>query len=183
MKVEGSHGHEITGQNSNKLESNSLQSQWLHHDRCKIQLDSEDRNTIIRGERLNDKHINYAQSLLSDKFPDITGLNSPLLQQKIRLDSSRPFVQILHVHNDHWIIISNLCCETGVICVYDSVYNNISSEVKQLINKICGSGISVVMYNKIPKQVGATDRRIYAKLLFYMESTPLATINHHYDVI
>ena len=78
------------------------------------------------------------------------------------MDSSGPFVQILHVHNDHWITISNLCCETGVVYIYDSVYNNISSEVRQLINNICGSGISVVMYNKIPKQIGATDCGIYA---------------------
>lgn len=76
IKVEGS--DEIIGQSSNKFESNSLKSQWLHHVRCKIQLDSEDRNTIIHGERLNDKHIHYAQCLLSDKFPDVTGLKSTL---------------------------------------------------------------------------------------------------------
>ena len=121
------YGHEITGQNSNQLESNLSESQWLCHDRCKIQLDSDDRNAIIHGQRLNDKHINYAQGLLSDKFPDVAGLKSTLLQQKIRLDSSRPFVQILHVHNDHWITVSNLSSEMGVVYIYDSVYNSISS--------------------------------------------------------
>ena len=160
IKVEGS--HEITGQNSNKLERNLSESQLLHHDRCKIQLDSDDRNAIIHGQRLNNKHINYAQSLLSDKFPDVAELKSTLLQQKIRLDSSRPFVQILHVHNDHWITVSNLCSETGVVYIYDSVYNSISSEVRQLIDNMCGLRISVVMYNKMPKQIGATDCGIYA---------------------
>ena len=107
-------------------------------------------------------YINYTQSLLSDKFPDVTGLKSTLLQQRIRVDSNKPFVQILHVHNDQWITISNLCCEAGVVCVYDSIYDNISSEVRQLIDNICGSGISVVMYDKMPKQIGTTDCGIYA---------------------
>ena len=72
------------------------------------------------------------------------------LQQKIRLDSSKPFVQILHAYSDHWITIYNLCCKMGVIYVYDSVYNNINSEVRQLIDNMCGSHNSVVMYNDMP---------------------------------
>ena len=114
-------------------------------------------------------YINYTQSLLSDKFP---GLKSTLMQQRIRLFSCKPFVQILHVHNDHWIAISNLCCKAGVVCVYDSIYNNISSEVRQLIDNICGSDVSVVMYDKVPKQIKlqiVESLPLLLQLLFCME--------------
>ena len=30
---------------------------YVCHDRCKIQLDSDDRNAIIHGQKLNDKSI------------------------------------------------------------------------------------------------------------------------------
>ena len=41
-------------------------------------------STIIDGERLTDRHIDAANQLLSDKLPDIQGLSTPLLGQKLQ---------------------------------------------------------------------------------------------------
>ena len=43
------------------------------------------------------------------------------------------FVQILHVHNSHWSVVSNIGCEDGVVNYYDSMYPSVSSVTMQLI--------------------------------------------------
>ena len=45
------------------------------------------------------------------------------------------FVQILHVHNSHWSVVSNIGCEDGVVNYYDSMYPSVSSVtiMRQLI--------------------------------------------------
>ena len=52
-----------------------------------IKLTINDRNSIMRGEKLNDMIINAAQKLLKSRFPKIKGLNSTLLQAKRNLNA------------------------------------------------------------------------------------------------
>ena len=52
-----------------------------------IKLTMNDRDSITRGERLNDMVINVAQRLLKSRFPKIKGLNSTLLQAKKTLNT------------------------------------------------------------------------------------------------
>ena len=66
--------------------------------------------------------------------------------------------------------------------------------MSQLSDNMCGSGISVVLYDK-PKQIGATDCESYViatattllhrvhSVILYTEFTLLATISQHYDLI
>ena len=42
------------------------------------------------------------------------------------------FVQILHVHDNHWSVVSNIGCEDGVVNYYDSMYPSVSSQTVQL---------------------------------------------------
>ena len=42
------------------------------------------------------------------------------------------FVQILHVHNSHWCVVSNIGCEDGTVNYYDSMYP-VSSQTIKLI--------------------------------------------------
>ena len=61
-------------------------------------------STITDGERLTDRHIDAANRLLSDKFPDIQGLSTPLLGQKLQhpvyncftAAAGFSYVQIIH---------------------------------------------------------------------------------------
>ena len=43
------------------------------------------------------------------------------------------FVQILHVDNSHWSVVSNIGCEDGVVNYYDSMYPSVSSVTMQLL--------------------------------------------------
>jgi len=131
----------------------------LYH---KIRLSLEDRNTVSNGRQLNDKHINFVQIILKEKFPNITGLQLTLLQTKFKLDIHMPLVQILHVHGDHWIAISNLQCETGKILIYDSVFNTVDSQVRQLVENIFDLKINLSIHDNMPKQAGITDCAVFA---------------------
>ena len=52
------------------------------------------------------------------------------------------FVQILHVHNSHWSVVSNIGCEDGVVHYYDSMYTSVSSTIVQLIASLVFSPAS-----------------------------------------
>lgn len=92
-------------------------NQWLYHELGKVRLTTEDKSAIVDGKRLNDKHISFAQNMLKVQFPEIEGLKPTILQERFKLDGSKHIVQILHVHGDHWITISNLKCGSNKIIV------------------------------------------------------------------
>ena len=136
--------------------------QWLYHELGKVRLTIEDKNTITDGKRLNDKHISFAQNVLKIQFPEIEGLKQTILQERVKLDSSKHIVQILHVHGDHWITISNLKCDRNKIIVYDSVYFDIDEEVKGVINNLFDKETKAVTSKEMPKQKGGSDCDVYA---------------------
>lgn len=63
--------------------------------------------------------IKAAQELLSEKFTGTNGLQHILTVSKLQEDK---FVQILHIANSHWAVISNIDCLPGSINVYDSLH-------------------------------------------------------------
>ena len=107
---------------------------WLKM--CHIQLLESDRKALLTfGYQLNDKHINLAQKLLRNKFPDIEGLTSTLSQSKDCHQKIRCGLQVIFCHGNHWITASNLN-EENVIMVYDSVYASVSDKVRETICKL-----------------------------------------------
>ena len=76
-------------------------------------------------------------------FPLVSGLQPPTLQQAWAFDVHRgEFVQILHVHNSHWCVVSNIGWEDGVVNYYDSMYPSVSSIIMQLIASLVYSPAS-----------------------------------------
>ena len=76
-------------------------------------------------------------------FPLMSGLQLPTLQHAWGFDVHRgDFVQILHVHNSHWSVVSNIGCEDGAVNYYDSMYPSISSITMQLIASLVFSPAS-----------------------------------------
>ena len=75
---------------------------------------------------LDDKIIQASQLLLAQHFPDIKGLQPPTLEQiqGFRVHS-REFLQLLNVRRSHWILVSNVGCDEGVVHVYDTMYFSI----------------------------------------------------------
>ncbi len=64
--------------------------------------------TLLNGEKLNDKHINYAQRLLCNQFPNTQGLGDTLLQKKEPSKKIESGLQIIHSRGDHWVMVSTI---------------------------------------------------------------------------
>ena len=101
------------------------------------------RNEITHGMKLNDLVINMAQQLLKAQFPIVTGLQSTLLQSKNNYPAlkNNNSVQIVHSRGDHWIVASR--ASSGVVKVYDSVYDTIDKETTNVILNLSGGTCSL----------------------------------------
>lgn len=79
---------------------------------------------------LTDAVINAAQTLLKRQHPDVGGLQNTNLGRNLTFAIERgTFVQMLHVHGNHWITISNMFCKSNEIDIFDSL--NIGSISKE----------------------------------------------------
>jgi len=67
-------------------------------------LTEEDKTDLLSGEGLTDKHIDAAQELLHQQYPEISGFQRCVLQctKTYHVQSGKKFVQILHVNANHW---------------------------------------------------------------------------------
>ena len=98
-------------------------------------LSHRDRGVIL-SERgwLTDNIICAAQMLLLQFFPNMAGLQPPVLQKVCAFQvHSGEFVQIVHVGNNHWCVVSTVGCESGAVYVYDSLYKSPTKELIHLI--------------------------------------------------
>lgn len=94
----------------------------------------EDKKQLLSGRWLCYRLIE-AETLLSEAFPAIEGLQSPLNGEGYKFKAVRgTFIQILNVHRSHWIVVSNVGCDSGVLNVFDSAYNYLDLDTK---NQIC----------------------------------------------
>ena len=93
---------------------------------------------VIIGEKLSDVHINFAQQLLKQQFPQLNGLKSTLLQSKENTGEFLPAqIQIIHFRSrDHWIVASTNACKDGDVCVYDSVFSTLDKETNEVVDNV-----------------------------------------------
>ena len=92
------------------------------------------KEAIMKDQELDDMHINVAQLLLKQSFPELGGLQNVLVNSKTPLKNSETgLVQILHVNNNHWDALSYF---NNTICYYDSSYSTLSSGTKQVITNL-----------------------------------------------
>ena len=125
-----------------------------------IKLTKADREAILKGDKLNDLVIDFAQFLLKKQFNFVSGLQSTLLQLKKQTPQARKQLQILHVRQDHWVVASTLSDESGAIHIYDTVYNDIDENTKVCLANVFGHTTYKTI--PIPKQIGAKDCGVYA---------------------
>ena len=119
-----------------------------------------DIEALCNGDKLNDKHINFAQALLKAQFPSVEGLSCTLYQSKPRASSEkiRSGLQIVHCRNDHWILVSNISSPN--LLVYDSVYNDIDKATMTTLNNLfIFRSVKVV---KFQKQIGGKDCGVFS---------------------
>ena len=148
--------------------SKNLKDNWV---KCgNINLDLRDKNTITSGKKMTDMHINAAQQLLKRQFKNINGLQSTLLQKKLPLESIENAIQILHVRNDHWAVVTTVGLtekEKNYLRYYDSAYSTLFEDTEQVIVQLFGPSrfqqhTLNVQIMVTPRQFGSTDCGLYA---------------------
>ena len=106
-----------------------------------IDLSVDDKEIVVEGKQLTDKHINYAQAILKKLFDWLSGLHSTLILWKLaNALASNDVVQLIHSRTNHWIVASTIGCSTGKVLVFDS---SIDQATTNLIQKLFGADIQV----------------------------------------
>jgi len=149
IKVEDEHEDQI-----------SLQEIWATCAGSQIKLFQEDKCTLER-DRLNDRHINFVQALLKNQFSLCNGLQNTLLQGRHTYDVNTKIVQILHVRDNHWIVISNLLCPDNEVRYYDTVYSDIDQQTHDLLKNMLGDDVTVTVDSQVQKQKGDKDCGVF----------------------
>ena len=109
-------------------------------------LTNDDREMVASPKWLTDKIITAAQMLILQHFPSMSGLQPPCVQHVLAFKvHSGEFIQIVHVRNNHWCVVSTVGCENGVVNVYDSLYPSVSMKTITLI--------ASMVFNSLPKLV------------------------------
>ena len=121
---------------------------------------------------LDDIHINAAQALLKQQFPEIGGLCNTLLQNSQFNTSNTsisgyPSLQVIFVPMDktgHWICLSTLGCKGNEVEIYDTLQNVPNLETQIIIGKYMKSKSSCITIKLInlSTQKGSADCGFYA---------------------
>ena len=119
-------------------------------------------DTISNHRRLQDSHINAANSILKNQFPKVSGLYNPQLGVDLTFPPTvDSFIQILHVGGNHWMTVAGGSTQ---VHVYDSIYSSTQGDTKMQIAAIlCSPESSIrLKIHKVQFQKGALDCGLYA---------------------
>ena len=89
------------------------------------------------GSWLDDQIIKTSMDILLNQYPILRGFHNTLFGANLSFPVTKPpFIQILHVHNNHWITVEAVTID--FVQVYDSLYNltDISAQM-QIAVLIC----------------------------------------------
>ena len=121
----------------------------------------QDRKLVSDDAELTDKHMLAAQQLLKNRFPANNGFRDTLTLEKTRTPEQTPYIQILHVDNNHWIIVA-ANSPAGPVDVYDSLNTTqLSEKTLKVINRYDGSSCTVKLMN-MQRQKGSKDCGLFA---------------------
>ena len=120
--------HEITTDcDDDSSHDEGVVTKWICIDN--FTLSRADKDIILNGEYLSEKHINVSRKLLAMQFPTLTGFSLTFKQRTVGkwMDN---YVQILHCH---WITISTIGCQVNV---YDSLVTDVDDETQKAVRKV-----------------------------------------------
>ena len=105
---------------------------WVQCGTCSLSF--RDKEIIETGMELTDQHMQYSQHLVKMQFSSIGGLCSTLLQNKSH-NLPQNSVQVVFCNSrHHWIVVSNMNCNKGMVNVYDSLFKVLDEETVDTIN-------------------------------------------------
>ena len=138
----------------------STDPQWLKFQGCL--LTESDREAIALNELLNDRHMNYAQTLLHYQFPVIEGLHNTLLQKRRRQQKINCGIQIIHDRGNHWIVASTIGSDKSAQ-VYDPIYSTVNADTVDVINNIfVMTDETKIDLKRMQRQNGSHDCGVFA---------------------
>ena len=124
-------------------------------------LSRADKDIILNGEYLSDKHINASQKLLAMQFPTLTGF-SLTFKQRVVGKWMENYVQILHCRGCHLITISTIGCQEGTVNVYDSLFTDVDDETQKAVRKVFNEATISFSLPKVQRQKGTNDCGLFA---------------------
>ena len=142
------------------------QQMWVNNNL--YSLSPSDRELIASPAGwLNDSIISAAQKVLLQDFPQMKGLEPPVLQEVLSFQvHTGEFVQIINVRDNHWCVVSTVGCDrdSGVVNVYDSLYSSVPSDTIYLIASMILSSASrlEVRMMSVDKQSNCSDCGVLA---------------------
>ena len=127
--------------------------------------------TILQKENewLVDDHIDHAQGLLLEQFPNMHGLQNRMLfgtpDACLVGTPACDFVQILNLGGNHWICVSTLGCAPGHIDIYDPLYTGFTTptllnEIARMLHTDCPQ--MTMCWQVCSKQSGGSDCGLFA---------------------
>ena len=143
-----------------------------------------DKEVIVNGLELNDLHMTISQKLLSDRFPSIVGLRTPLVPVTEIGSWIGNYLQIFHCRGNHWITVSTIGCRGGEVRVYDTIFTSIDDNTKRSIKTIFSPSNITITAPGIQRQAGAKDCGLYAiAIATYLAygKDPDALCSHHFN--
>ena len=130
-----------------------------------VRLYEHHRLILTSEEWLDDDIIRASQYLLKEQFPEVGGLQSPVLAQKCAMEpQTGTFIQVLNASESHWFTISNIGCPQGSLKVYDSLHWKLSSTSKKIVADLmmCRDKAITVTYVPVQWQSGGADCGLFA---------------------
>ena len=117
--------------------------------------ESDRQLVTFESKWLDDNIIRVSQLILAQQFPGIGGLQPITLEQTKGFQShAGNFVQVLNVRNSHWVLVSNLGCQSNVVFVYDTMYQSLPSSTVDTIARLafCQSSTLTIKMVDVDKQ-------------------------------
>ena len=113
-------------------------------------LTEADKDFIMLGEKLTDKHKNFAQALIKKQFDNLSGLYSTWTITQLQAPVvTENVLQILHIGGDHWAVASNSAFTTGEVNLYDSLNSSTTIPMQMLLKEVFGNAtITLLKYSK-----------------------------------
>ena len=124
-----------------------------------------DNKILQQKSMLNDRIINAAQKLIKNKFPQVGGLQDPVLSQTSFECCPGEGVQIHNTGKTHWVTSSSMGGQP--IAVYDSLFNDLTESTEKQLAECYRGFIDVASQLRIemcPAQLqkGSVDCGLFA---------------------
>ena len=128
-----------------------------------ISLTSYNKDLLVHGEKLLDKHINLAQRILKFKFLEINGLRLTVLQDKSHKEPTDNALKIFNINGDYWVCATTIGTPRKRVLVYDLAYTRWDDAAICLLKKqIQCSASSITVVKGVQKQHRGKECGLYA---------------------